>query len=310
MKSIKTTLKKWMDENKSFRERYAVMKAEILHHPHIVDFLKQHPDITDEAVHRQLNKLHEYITQSKQCEYCSSYEACQNIVKGYTPHLLWENGDIHVAYEKCEQHLRYEDRVEKSTLVKSLYIPKDILEAKIADIHYDSHRKKAFFETNKFLDDAQNFLPSKGLFFSGPFGVGKTFFIGAIANRLRELNYSSALIYMPEFVHEMREAIKHNTVQEKMDIFKHTDVLMFDDIGAETLSAWFRDEVLGSILQHRMNEKLPVFFTSNYSMDQLESVLATTTKGDVEKVKAGRIMERIRQVSIEVPLSGHNRRSE
>ena len=91
-------------------------------------------------------------------------------------------------------------------------------------------------------------------------------------------------------------------------MFKQADVLMLDDIGAETLSAWFRDEVLGAILQYRMMEQLPVFFTSNYTMDQLEEILATTTKGDVERVKAGRIMERIKQVSTEVFVSGSNRR--
>src|SRR5699024_4393739 len=88
--------------------------------------------------------------------------------------------------------------------------------------------------------------------------------------------------------------------QEKIDAFKNADVLMLDDIGAETFSAWFRDEVLGSILQYRMMERLPMFFTSNYTMEQLEEILASSTKGTVEKVKERRIMERIHQVSTEV----------
>src|SRR5699024_8861089 len=137
--------------------------------------------------------------------------------------------------------------------------------------------------------------PKRGLFLSGPFGVGKTYFIGAIANKLQEYNISSTLIYMPEFVREMREAIKDDSVQEKIDLFKETDVLILDDIGAETFSAWFRDEVLGAILQYRMMENLPVFFTSNYTMKQLEDVLSTSTRGGVERVKAGRIMERVKQ---------------
>ena len=96
--------------------------------------------------------------------------------------------------------------------------------------------------------------------------------------------------------------------RKKIDYFKHTDVLMLDDIGAETFSAWFRDEVLGSILQYRMMEKLPVFFTSNYTMEQLELILATSKRGQIEKVKAGRIMERIKQVSKEVELDGESMR--
>src|SRR5699024_7763712 len=120
---------------------------------------------------------------------------------------------------------------------------------------------------------------------------------------------ASTIIYMPELVREMREAIQSNTVQQKIDFFKQADVLMLDDIGAETLSAWFRDEVLGAILQYRMMEQLPVFFTSNYTMEQLEQVFTTTKSGE-EKVKAGRIMERIKQVSMEVPVGGPNRRNE
>jgi len=297
-----------MDENKDFQQRYSVMKAEILQDPMIKQFLNNHPDITDEAINKRLNKLYEYVTQSKQCEQCNSFHHCKNILKGYSPLLQWSNGEIHITYEKCNNRIQHEKREEKRNLIQSLYMPKEILNAKISEIHYDSHRKTAFFETNKFLDDAQRALPRKGLYFTGPFGVGKTYFLGAIANRLQQLDYSSTLIYMPEFVHQMREAIKNNTVQEQMDKFKYSDVLMFDDIGAETLSAWFRDEILGSILQYRMMEQLPVFFTSNYTMDQLQEILSTTTKGDVEKVKAGRIMERIKQVSLEVPLSGHNRR--
>lgn len=115
---------------------------------------------------------------------------------------------------------------------------------------------------------------------------------------------------MPEFVRSIKDSLQDNTVNEKIAYFKEVDVLMLDDIGAETQSAWFRDEVLGSILQYRMMEKKPTFFTSNYSLKQLEKHLAITTRGGVEEVKAGRIIERIRQVSKEVPVFGVNRRDE
>jgi len=116
------------------------------------------------------------------------------------------------------------------------------------------------------------------------------------------------LIYMPEFVREIKTSIQDNSINEKIDYFKNTDVLMFDDIGAETQSAWIRDEILGSILQYRMMEQLPVFFTSNYNLKQLEQHLANTNRGGVEEVKAGRVIERIKQVSKEVSLDGENRR--
>src|SRR5699024_4405398 len=123
-------------------------------------------------------------------------------------------------------------------------------------------------------------------------------------------NYSSMLIYMPEFVRSIRDAIKDNTVNEKVNAFKEIDVLMFDDIGAETMSAWFRDEILGSILQYRMIEQLPVFFASNYMMRQREEQLSTANREDVEEIKSQRMMERIRQTSDEVLITGANRRDQ
>src|SRR5699024_9335463 len=229
-------------------------------------------------------------------------------LQGYSPLLQYTNGEIHIAYEKCRSLLEQEEESETSDLIQGVHMPKEILEARIEDVHIDKDRTEAIKKMTLFLNAAEEKLPERGIFFSGPFGVGKTYLLGVIANRLKQFNISSRLIYMPELVREMNASIKDNTVQQKVDAFKRADVLMLDDIGAEILSAWFRDEVLGAILQYRMMEKLPVFFTSNYTMAQLEEILATTTRGDVEKVKAGRIMERIKQVSIEVPVNGENRR--
>lgn len=46
---------------------------------------------------------------------------------------------------------------------------------------------------------------------------------------------------------------------KKSTDLKMQTVLILDDIGAEFLSSWFRDEILGAILQYRMMERLPVF---------------------------------------------------
>ena len=310
MKPIQTSLKKWMNENKDFKSRHLQLKSDVLSHPKITQFMKEHPQITDEEIEKRLNKLYEFTTQSVQCEKCSTFGNCKNILKGYSPILRFENEEIHVAYEKCKKRIEHESMQKEQKLIQSLYMPREIMNASVDDLHKNDNRRiAAIVATEAFLEKAVHELPKKGFFFSGPFGVGKTYLLGAIANKLQELNISSTLIYMPEFVREIREAIKDDSVEEKVEVFKHADVLMLDDIGAETQSAWFRDEILGSILQYRMMEQLPVFFTSNYTMKQLEERLAETTRGGVEKVKAGRIMERVKQVSTEVVMSGDNYRN-
>jgi primosomal protein DnaI len=309
MKPVQSSLKKWMQENENFKENYMQIKYEVLNDPEIKEFLTLHPHLTKQELNKNLIKLYEYKTQSKQCSHCSSLGQCTNMLQGYSPILHVENNEIRLSYEKCHSRLHYEKEREQQGLIQSLYMPKEILQATIPGIDNDKTRSKAILELLAFVEKAQAGLPQKGIYFYGPFGVGKTYFLGAIANKLKELNIASMLIYMPEFTREIKASLKDDTINEKVEYFKKADVLMIDDIGAEMQSAWFRDEILGSILQYRMMERLPVFFTSNYSLKQLEEQLASTRAG-VEKVKAGRIIERIKQVSQAVEVVGDNRRDQ
>lgn len=307
MKPIQTSLKRWMEDNGNFKENYTKIKHDILNNPEVKTFLSEHPELTANVIDKNLIKLYEYATQSKQCQQCTSFENCQNMLQGYSPILQMDNNDIHLSYEKCPNRIMHEKQEKQQKLIQSLYVPKEILHASIEEIDRDPKRGSAVRELIKFLEMSKAELPRKGLYLSGPFGVGKTYFLGALANELKRFQISSMIIYMPEFVREIRSSLKDDTLNEKVDYFKKADVLMFDDIGAEMQSAWFRDEILGSILQYRMMERLPVFFTSNYTLEQLEVQIASTRDG-IDKVKAGRLLERIKQVSREVPVKGKNRR--
>ena len=92
-----------------------------------------------------------------------------------------------------------------------------------------------------------------------------------------------------------------------MDRYTKVPILLLDDIGAESVSDWGRDEVLGTILQARMNNHLTTFFTSNLSLDELEYHLSLSKSG-VDKVKSRRIMERIKQLTIQMELITDNKR--
>ena len=56
-----------------------------------------------------------------------------------------------------------------------------------------------------------------------------------------------------------------------------------------------------------MDEKLPTFFTSNLSIDELEIHLSES-KDKIDKLKAKRIIERIKFLTDELKLISENRR--
>ena len=83
-------------------------------------------------------------------------------------------------------------------------------------------------------------------------------------------------------------------------------LLLLDDIGAETVTNWNRDEILGSLLQYRMQEGLPTFFTSNNTIKELEEhLIGSDSEG---RVKSRRIIERIKYLTDEIIMVAENRR--
>lgn len=72
----------------------------------------------------------------------------------------------------------------------------------------------------------------------------------------------------------------------------NADVLIVDDIGAENISEWARDNIFSVIMQHRMDNCQLTCFTSNLSMLDL-AIHFTQTRTDISPVKSRRLMERI-----------------
>ncbi|MFC4403699.1 primosomal protein DnaI [Gracilibacillus xinjiangensis] len=303
MEPIQSAMKRWMKSNKKIGETYQAISEEVLNDPQIQAILSEHIELDENDINRNLMKLYEYHNASKDCRNCPNLTGCINILKGYTPHIELDGKDISLRYERCSNKVQEDLMKEKESLVQSMYMPKQIRQAELTELKTDSYERKNVVA--EVIDFVQNYTRDnfrKGLFIHGPFGTGKSYILGVVANELKKRNIATAMIYMPEFVRVMKSSIQDDSLQSKMDHFKNVDVLMFDDIGAETISSWFRDEVLGAIMQYRMTEELPVFFTSNFNLDQLEKHLATSNRGDVETIKAGRIVERIKQLSKPVEL--------
>ncbi|MEA0555539.1 primosomal protein DnaI [Lysinibacillus irui] len=296
----------------SFQERYEAMRREILEHPQVQEFLAQHADeLNYENIERNLPKLHEFISQSTECCGCDNTEHCTNYLKGFLPTLRIVRNSIEMDYVRCEQKVREEERRDVANMIASMHMPKDVLQATIQDLSIDDESRVAIAQkAAQFVKMTKESgqLPSKGFYLFGKFGVGKSFVLGALANELASIKIRSVVVFVPEFLREMKNAIGDNTLNEKIDYIKKAPVLMLDDLGAETMTAWTRDEILGTIFHYRMAEQLPTFITSNFNYDELEHHLAQSQKGDIEVVKAGRIMERIKALTIPIEMRGKNRR--
>ena len=255
------------------------------------------------------SSLEETSKELDNCKKCKHLLDCKNSYQGhvYYPEIL--NDNLVFDYVPCKYQKKYDEENKYKNNIYLFEIPKEIKEASMKDI--DS-KNKARFEIIKWLVEfIEKYKPNtgmKGLYLNGSFGSGKTYLISAALNELAKQDHKIAIIYYPEFLRSLKESFSEPEIyNEKFKLIKNIELLLIDDIGAETMTEWSRDEVLGTILQYRMQEGLTTFFTSNLTIKDLEEHFSISTKG-VEKVKAKRIIERIQQLTTEMTLVSENRR--
>ncbi|CAH0346249.1 primosomal protein DnaI [Bacillus sp. CECT 9360] len=311
MQRISDALNK-LANNVEFRQRYDHLKNEILNDEEIRLFLNENSSrITTEMIEKSLVKLYEFSSQSNKCEKCPSLDGCINMMQGFHPKLVVHGNAIDLHYEPCQRKVIYDEKRRHEKLIQSLYVPKDILSASLEDFFHTGSaggRMEAAEKATTFVEEYSSGKKQKGLYLHGSFGVGKSYLLGALANELADRRISSLIVYVPDFLREIKASIGDNTLNEKIEMTKKAPVLMLDDFGAETMSSWARDEVIGPILQFRMLENLPTFFTSNFDFDGLQNHLTFSQRGEKEEVKAARIMERIKYLAEPLQLTGENRR--
>lgn len=306
MKRINHVLGPWKNIKKVDPEQW----KEWMKDPAVAAFRQENPDLTEVTFRRSAAPLHQFIQERNNCRRCPGLDRCPNLVQGYRPELERHGDYIDMRMGPCDKRLAQEEQNRQRQLIRSHYIPADILNATFETMTLDQERSKPIEAAIQFCEQFTEGRPKKGLYFYGAFGVGKSRIAAAIAQELVLYGVDSLMIYVPEFMREIKESIRDGMIQTKLDTIKKATVLILDDIGAETLTPWTRDEILGAILQYRMAEGLPMVFTSNYDLKELEDHLAHSDKGGVERTKAKRIMERIRYYVDVYLVKGPNRRQQ
>ncbi|NLW15910.1 MAG: ATP-binding protein [Erysipelothrix sp.] len=179
--------------------------------------------------------------------------------------------------------------------------------ADFKDIHITNTDTKsyllAFKEAISFSKDE-----ALGLYIYGDLGVGKSYLAACITNKFAKEGKSVAFVSPSDLLSHLKGNFGSFTTDTSLERLKHVHVLVIDDIGAEPISAWGRDEVLLPLLNARLENFRKTIFTSNYTPEMLENVYALDTRGNLDRIRSKRFVDRILAIGRPIEISGENRR--
>ncbi len=256
-------------------------------------------ELTAKEAMNYTSKLEEYLQEENNCKNCHGLYECKNKIRGYTNYPQKYNNHLMFSTEACYfKSQEFKKIKESTTALQEL----ETSSLKTIDTS-DKNRYKLIKWVTNFIKEYDYGKNIKGLYLHGNFGCGKTYILSACFNEMKKRGFRTKIVYLPDLLRTIKGDFE--AMNDIMDELCNIDILLIDDIGAEKVTDWGRDEILGTILQSRMNEHKTTFFTSNFTIKELEEHLSN--KG-VDKVKANRIIERIKQLTIDMEMLGANMR--
>lgn len=294
MESLKNVLVK----DKDFYERKKQSIDEILSFQEVRKLLNTH-HLDRSFVENHWIDFLNYTEDLQACASCQGIEDCHKNFVGYQRQLTIEENQAISSFVVCPYGKKIEEQRRVMSLIDS-NVPKDIFLTSFQDLQLDNQGN--LFPLVKLLMDHLKTESKKGLYIYGDMGIGKTYVMAAFSHMLASQNKQVAFISVSQLLQDLKSYF--NSSQDNgLDELKEVDYLVLDDLGAETLSVWGRDEVLFNLLNDRMLRKKPTYFTSVYSLAELEKHYKTKDSKD-EMIKVKRLMERIMSLSQEFELKG------
>lgn len=294
MESIGGILNRRMGSQGNFE----ALMNETLKNEEIQAFIAEN-QMTSDEITRSSSKFYEFVKAKE--KFVQNPENTS-----YEPTLIMNQGYADVSYQTTEELAKKQAEFSLLKRVSIIGLPKEL---KKIDLYNPGNVQITNQSQYQLIEAINQFIQSpttqKGLYIYGDFGVGKSYLMAAMANELARRNISTSVIHYPTFV----SGLDFDNSKMWLKEIKEAQVLVLDDIGAELNNSWLRDSILQVILQHRMQNNSPTFFTSNLTMKELEHHLAETK--NVEEIwPARRVMERVKYLATEIRLEGVNRRHE
>lgn len=292
---------------KEVLEQQKALLDKTLRSKQIQDFMKQY-NVDEKFIQNHLGRFSMWLEETALCVGCQGLFACRQKQTGYILNLTVEDGVLNNEILKC--HYLLKDEKQKEHLVK--FVINDMSDALINLSLDQFNLDNETYDYLKLFDLITNWIQEpteKGLYLHGSPGSGKTYLLSALANACAKSNKTVAFVHVPSLISKAKTYFDSLSAMDKMiTSIKHADVAIFDDIGAESVTSWSRDELLFPILNYRLDFKKSTWFSSNETLETLKQHYATDQKGKITTTKAIRMIERISALADPYLLVEDNRR--
>jgi len=199
----------------------------------------------------KLSKMDQFIYDTKiaKCNECTSINNCTQDAIGVKPYVYVKNGVEKLIAELCDK------------------IPTKI---------YGSYEKTIREQNCSILSTYQRSIANelyklKNGYLCGEAGHGKTTILKCLVKKYSERRITTCFELAINITNNIKD---FDNKEVTIESYQQMPMLFIDDFARELLTAWTISQVWIPIIQYRVDNGLPTFISSNYTIKQLHKLIA------------------------------------
>lgn len=275
----------------------------VINQPVVKQFLNKY-QLDPSFVRANLVEFLNWIEAEEKCQGCQGLSFCRQRFKGCVYRLDLDESDYLIeTYKPCDFQQKQMSALShrKQYLIAHMDVSDYLIDLMAISLNGESQTYLKVY--GSVVDSISNV---KGLYIYGQAGTGKSYLMKGLCNYYAKKGYRVSFVKVPLLVREIKESFGNQKHSDYPSQLRKSEIVVFDDLGSESMSTWSMNDILFPILDYRMEHQLKTYFTSNYPWKELERRYANVDKEG--RIAADRMMERIRTLGTPVLLSGNSRR--
>jgi len=239
--------------------------------------IPQERELTDSELLDAAKAIEERRDRKNACAHCShTVKTSENCLYAYGQDFV--TNEFEEAYPQCEKLAAlYKQRRIDAILGRS-GMGERFKHRTFATFHATKQTEQALRECQAFCERLQKDAHTRGVLLMGTYGCGKTHLAAAVVHRNAENGKASMFVVVPELLAKIRSSYNAHDgkADEIIEAAKDAPLLVLDDLGAEKVSDWVREQIY-MLVNFRYEHELPVVITTNNGGKELEAELGRRT---------------------------------
>ena len=275
-----------LNQNFHFKEDERLleeMKTVVFSNQTVLKYLRQNK-IPDEVIDREIVKIYDFASDLNFCKKCPGITLCNKQTPRLCTRIVYEHGVISRELVPCKKYLEY---IKFKAQFKTRDFPEEWLNSELKKIDRTTPRTEAIKKFQSYFKNES----SEWLYLIGEAGTGRSFLAANIAIEIAKNEYGPvAFIDTPSRFKELHGTKDPKKFADLIDLYSTVPVLVLDDFGNEFVNDFIRDTIIYPIISIRHNKNLMTIFTSDFTINEIETLYSTSKAGQLRAKQICRII--------------------